>query len=209
MSATLKSSKSYAYKVRVRGVSPRCGIEQIREGGIGSSAYSQREQYLIRERLVPPTKRRFWGQCPSKVLSALWVKTARICYPEAHASTNAYATTVFETCSVHTHYGTPFLGLSAYKARVEGVSPHCGIEQIREGGIGSSAYSQREQYLIRERFVPPTKRCFWGQCPSKLLFALGEDCMDLLPWSARLYQCICDNSFWDLLYTHTLWYTLP
>ena len=34
----------------------------------------------------------------------------------------------------------------------------CGIEQIHEGGIGSSAYSQSEQYLIEERFVPHTKR---------------------------------------------------
>ena len=56
----------------------------------------------------------------------------------------------------HTHYGTPFLRPSAYKARVRGVSPRCGILQIREGGIGSSTHSQSEQYLIRERFVPPT-----------------------------------------------------
>ena len=96
-----------------------------------------------------------------------------------------------------------------YKARVGGVSPRCGIEQICEGGIGSSAHSQSEQYLIRERFVPPTKRRFWGQCSSKILFALGEDRIDLLPQKARLYQCICDNSFWGLLCTHTLWYTLP
>ena len=39
----------------MRGVSPRCGILQIREGGIGSSAHSQSEQYLIREIFVPPT----------------------------------------------------------------------------------------------------------------------------------------------------------
>ena len=56
----------------------------------------------------------------------------------------------------HTHYGTPFLRPSAYKARVGGVSFRCGIEQIREGGIGSSAHSQNKQYLIEERFVPPT-----------------------------------------------------
>ena len=33
----------------------------------------------------------------------------------------------------HTHYGTPFLRPKAYKARVEGVSPQSGIEQIRAG----------------------------------------------------------------------------
>ena len=52
--------------------------------------------------------------------------------------------------------GTPFLRPSAYKARVGGISPWCGIEQIREGGISSSTHSQSEQYLIGERFVPPT-----------------------------------------------------
>ena len=57
---------------------------------------------------------------------------------------------------VHTHYGTPFLRPSAYKARVGDISPRCGIEQIHEGGIGSLAHSQSEQYLIGERFVPPT-----------------------------------------------------
>ena len=56
----------------------------------------------------------------------------------------------------HTHYGTSFLRPSAYKAMVGGVSPQCGIEQIREGGIDSSAHSQSKQYLIRERFVSPT-----------------------------------------------------
>ena len=56
----------------------------------------------------------------------------------------------------HTHYGTPFLRPSAYKARVGGVSPQCGIEQICEGGIGFSAHSQNEQYLIGKKFVPPT-----------------------------------------------------
>ena len=67
-----------------------------------------------------------------------------------------YALAVFETCSDHTHYGILFLRQNAYKARVGGVSLQCGIEQIREGGIGSSAHSQSEQYLIGERFVPPT-----------------------------------------------------
>ena len=67
-----------------------------------------------------------------------------------------YALAVFETCSDYTRYGTLFLRSSAYKVRVGGVSPRCGIEQIREGGIGSSAHSQSEQYLIGERFVPPT-----------------------------------------------------
>ena len=47
---------------------------------------------------------------------------------------------------------------SAYKVRVGGVSPRCGIEQIREGGIGFSAHSQSRQYLLGERFVPPTKK---------------------------------------------------
>ena len=46
---------------------------------------------------------------------------------------------------------------SANKARVGGVSPRCGIEQIRVGGSKGRPYpSQSEQYLIRERFVPPT-----------------------------------------------------
>ena len=57
---------------------------------------------------------------------------------------------------VITHYGTPFLRPSAYKARVEGVSSRYEIEQIREGGIGSLTHSQSEQHLIGERFVPPT-----------------------------------------------------
>ena len=42
----------------------------------------------------------------------------------------------------------------------------CGIEQIREGGIGSSAYSQSEQYLIGERFVPLTKITYTMVHPS-------------------------------------------
>ena len=37
-----------------------------------------------------------------------------------------------------------------------GISPRYGIEQIYEGGIGSSTHSQSKQYLIKERFVPPT-----------------------------------------------------
>ena len=93
------------------GVSSRCGIEQIRKGGIGSSTHFQSEQYLIGERFIPPT---------------------------------------------NTHYSTPFLRPSAYKARVGGVFLRCGIEQIREGGIGSLVHFQSEQYLIGERFVPPT-----------------------------------------------------
>ena len=44
----------------------------------------------------------------------------------------------------HAHYGTPFLRPSAYKARVRGVSPRYGIEQIREGGIAFSTHSQSE-----------------------------------------------------------------
>ena len=42
----------------------------------------------------------------------------------------------------------------------------CGIEQIREGGIGSSAYSQSEQYLIGERFVPLTNITYTMVHPS-------------------------------------------
>ena len=41
-----------------------------------------------------------------------------------------------------THYGTSFLRPSVYKTGVGGVSPWCGIEQIREGNIGSSTHSQ-------------------------------------------------------------------
>ena len=37
-----------------------------------------------------------------------------------------------------------------------GVFPRCGIEQIREGGIDSSAHSQSKKYLIGKKFVPPT-----------------------------------------------------
>ena len=33
-----------------------------------------------------------------------------------------------------THYVTPFFRPKAYKVRVRGVSPQCGIEQIRAGG---------------------------------------------------------------------------
>ena len=58
--------------------------------------------------------------------------------------------------------GKPFLRLNTYKARVGDVSPRCEIEQIHEGGISSSVHSQSEQYLIGERFVPPTKRSLLG-----------------------------------------------
>ena len=55
------------------------------------------------------------------------------------------------------HYGTPFLRPSDYKARVGGVSSRRGIEQIRAGGNKGRPYpSQSEQYLIRKRFVPFT-----------------------------------------------------
>ena len=68
-----------------------------------------------------------------------------------------HACTIFETCSHHTHYGTPFHWPNAYKARVEDVSPCYRIEQIHVGGSKGRPYpSQSEQYLIRERFVPPT-----------------------------------------------------
>ena len=119
----------------------------------------------------------------------LWVKTAQICYFEGHASTNAYATAVFETCSVYTHYGTPFLRPSAYKARVGGVSPWCGIEQIRTGGSkGRPCLSQSRQYLIGERFLSPIKRrIFVGgmnlspiRYSSRFLFSLWYKCFFFL-----------------------------
>ena len=54
------------------------------------------------------------------------------------------------------HYGRPFLRPSAYKVRVGGDSPLCGIEQIRAGRSKGRSYpSQSEQYLIGERFDPP------------------------------------------------------
>ena len=44
-------------------------------------------------------------------------------------------------------------------------------------------WSQSRQTACGLEKNPPTKRCFWGQCPSKVLFALG-------------------GSFWDLLRPH-------
>ena len=56
-----------------------------------------------------------------------------------------------------THYDTPFLRPSAYKVRVEGVSPQYEIKQIcASGSKGPPCPSQSEQYLIGEKFVPPT-----------------------------------------------------
>ena len=53
----------------------------------------------------------------------------------------------------YTHYGTPNLRPSAYKARVGGISPRCGIVQIRAGGSkGRPCPSQSGQYLIGERY---------------------------------------------------------
>ena len=43
-----------------------------------------------------------------------------------------------------------------FKAKVGGVSPRYGIEQICEGGIGSLTHFQSKQYLIREIFVSLT-----------------------------------------------------
>ena len=64
---------------------------------------------------------------------------------------------VYHSVCDHTHYGTPFLRPSAYKARVGGVSPRYGIEQIYVGGSKGWLYpSQSAQYLIRGKFVPPT-----------------------------------------------------
>ena len=42
--------------------------------------------------------------------------------------------------------------LNAYKARVEGISPHCETEQIHEG----HTWTQSGQFLLGERFIPPT-----------------------------------------------------
>ena len=55
--------------------------------------------------------------------------------------------------------GTPFLRPKVYKARVGGISPQCGIEQIRIGGKQvNPCPSQSEQYLIGGRDEsPPTK----------------------------------------------------
>ena len=44
---------------------------------------------------------------------------------------------VYHSVCDHTHYGTPFLRLSAYKVRVRGISLWCGIEQILAGGSKS------------------------------------------------------------------------
>ena len=64
---------------------------------------------------------------------------------------------------ITSHYGTPFHRPSVYKARVGGVSPRCGIEQICAGGSkGQPCQSQSGQYLIEERFVFPTKRSHYG-----------------------------------------------
>ena len=55
-----------------------------------------------------------------------------------------------------TYYGISFLRPSVYKTRVGDGSPWRGIEQIREGDIGSSAHSQSKQYLIGKRLIPLT-----------------------------------------------------
>ena len=72
------------YNAYAKGVSPRCGIEQIHKG------------------LHPK-----WT-IPSK--------------GEVRPSTKRH----------HTHDDTLSLRLNAYKLKVKGVSPRCGIEQIRE-----------------------------------------------------------------------------
>ena len=58
----------------------------------------------------------------------------------------------------YTHYGTPFLKLKAYKARVGGVSFQCEIEQIHVGGTQVDPCPfQSKQYLIGGRDEsPPT-----------------------------------------------------
>ena len=66
---------------------------------------------------------------------------------------------VYHSVCDHTYYGIPFLRPSAYKARVGGVSPRYRIEQIYAGGSKAWLYpSQSGQYLIGEKFVPPTNR---------------------------------------------------
>ena len=194
MSAALKSSKNYVYKVRVGGVSPRCGIEQICEGGIGSSAHSQSEQYLIRERFVPPTKRRFWGQCSSKVLFALGEDRIDLLPQKARLYQCICDNSFWGLLCTHTHYGIPFLSLSAYKARVGGVSLWCGIEQIHVGGSkGRRCLSQSRQYLIGEKFVSPTKR---------RIFVGGMNLAPIRYCSRFLFSLWykCFFFFWDNLY---------
>ena len=51
--------------------------------------------------------------------------------------------------------GTLFLRLNAYKTRVRGVSPRGGIEQIREGGIGSWSILKADNiWLGKDLFFP-------------------------------------------------------
>ena len=72
---------------------------------------------------------------------------------------------------VITHYGTPFLRPSAYKLRVGGVSPWCGIEQIRVGSIGLFGPFPKWTNLLRERFVENV--IFFGGKYSCLIFYDG------------------------------------
>ena len=51
--------------------------------------------------------------------------------------------------------GTLFLRLNAYKTKVRGVSPRGGIEQIREGGIGSWSILKADNiWLGKDLFFP-------------------------------------------------------
>ena len=51
--------------------------------------------------------------------------------------------------------GTPFLGLNAYKARMGGDSPWCGIEQIHEGGSGPCPIPKADNtWLGKDSFLP-------------------------------------------------------
>ena len=115
-----------------------------------------------------------------------------------------HACTIFETCSHHTHYGTPFLWPNAYKARVEDVSPCYRIEQIHVGGSKGRPYpSQSEQYLIgAETKFPPTKRRLLGKPLSS-------------PFWFKVYgpiegvHSVCVRSFWDLLTSPHTYYGTP
>ena len=60
---------------------------------------------------------------------------------------------------VQSHIGEsrlpPLLRLDTYKARVEGVSPRCGIEQIHEGGIGPWPISKADNtWLEKDSSLP-------------------------------------------------------
>ena len=138
-----------AYKPWVGGVSPRCGIEQIRVSGtLVDPCPSQSEQYLIGSQdESPPTKRRVvmvhssvgqrlirheWEASLPDVGLSKFMRVGRrliLTHPKANNTWLGVETKVLMCCS-----GTFILRLKAYKAWVGGVSPRCGIEQIRADG---------------------------------------------------------------------------